>query len=273
MRRAVAASAPFLKRISILGERIDRDQFPFDRLAFLNDSDFALDFPMRVTFFVGENGSGKSTVLEAIAALCEFPVEGGTHEHQRGASVDGERSRLAEALRPSWLPRVRTGAFLRAESFFNLAGYIDTAGSPVAFYGGRELHAQSHGESVMALLTNRLRDMGRAIILMDEPEAALSPSRQLALLSLLHEWDMSGKVQVVIATHSPILLCYPGATLYQFGDDGIHQTTVEQTEHFRLTRAFLSNPERYLANLFGDRDDDDTPRDAAGDGGEGSFGR
>jgi predicted ATPase len=250
MKSRSPLSAPFLKRISLLKDRTDPEAFPFDRIGFLNDPGFALEFPRRVTFFVGENGSGKSTVLEAIAALCDFPVEGGTHEHRRGALVDSGHSRLAEALRPAWLPRVRTGAFLRAESFFNLAGYIDAEGSPVAFYGGRELHAQSHGESVMALLTNRLRDMGRAIVLMDEPEAALSPSRQLALLSLLHDWDLSGNVQVIVATHSPILLCYPGATLYQFGEGGIAETTVERTDHFRVTRAFLANPARYLAEIF-----------------------
>jgi len=251
MKSRSPLSAPFLKRISLLKDRADPDAFPFNRIGFLNDPGFALDFPRRVTFFVGENGSGKSTVLEAIAALCDFPVEGGTHEHRRGASVDGgHNSRLAEALRPAWLPRVRTGAFLRAESFFNLAGYIDAEGSPVAFYGGRELHAQSHGESVMALLTNRLRDMGRAIVLMDEPEAALSPSRQLAFLALLREWDLSETVQVIVATHSPILLCYPDATLYRFDEDGIAETTVERTDHFRVTRAFLANPARYLAEIF-----------------------
>jgi predicted ATPase len=250
MKRRSALRAPFLKRISLRPERVDPNLFPFNRLGFLADPDFALPFPNRVTFFVGENGSGKSTVLEAIAALCEFPVEGGAPDHRRAAAVDGQRSRLADALRAAWLPRVRTGFFLRAESFFDLAAYIDEVGDIQNAYGGRELHAQSHGESVMALLTNRLSDMEQAIILMDEPEAALSPARQLAFLALLREWDALETVQVIIATHSPILLCYPGATLYQFDADGIAETTVEETEHFRVTRGFLANPERYLADLF-----------------------
>lgn len=252
-----ATGAPFLKRISIRPERVDGKLFPFNRLAFLNDPDFALSFPGCVTFFVGENGSGKSTVLEAIAALCEFPEEGGSHDHRRAAASDGQRGRLADALRAAWLPRVRTGFFLRAESFFNLAAYIDETGDIQNVYGGRNLHAQSHGESVMALLTNRLRDMGRAVILMDEPEAALSPSRQLAFLALLRNWEALGTVQVIIATHSPILLCYPGATIYRFDDDSITETTVEETDHYRVTKAFLADPARYLAEIFGDRQADD----------------
>jgi predicted ATPase len=253
MDRVSTLTAPFLKRISLLKDSADPDAFPFDRIGFLNDPGFALEFPRRVTFFVGENGSGKSTVLEAIAALCGFPVGGGSQDHRRPAEGGDPRSRLAEALRPEWLPRVRSGFFLRAESFFDLAGYIDDVGD-LGAYGGRALHAQSHGESVLALLSNRLRDMGRAVVLMDEPEAALSPSRQLAFLALLREWDLSETVQVIVATHSPILLCYPDATLYRFDEDGIAETTVERTDHFRVTRAFLANPARYLAEIFEEPD-------------------
>ncbi len=237
---------------------MDDDVFPFNRLAFLRRPGFSLDFPERVTFFVGENGSGKSTVLEAIAALCEFPTEGGAQDHRRSEDEDRSGSRLAAALRPAWLPRVTSGFYLRAESFFNLAAFIDEFGDITNVYGGRKLHAQSHGESVLALLSNRLGGMERGIILMDEPEAALSPSRQLALLGLLREWDQSETVQVIIATHAPIIMCYPGATLYQFDDDGITETTVDQTEHYRVTKAFLSNPERYLSVLFDETDEAET---------------
>ncbi len=231
--------------------------FPFNRLGFLRQPGFSLDFPRRITFFVGENGSGKSTLLEAIAALCEFPIEGGSHDHRRSETDDRSGSRLAAALRPGWLPRVTSGFYLRAESFFNLAGYIDDVGDIENVYGGRKLHAQSHGESVLALLSNRLGGMERGILLMDEPEAALSPSRQLAFLGLLREWDRAETVQVIIATHAPILMCYPDATIYRFDDDGITVTTVEQTEHYRVTKAFLSNPGRYLSQIF-DEDEKDT---------------
>lgn len=250
MKRPSALKAPYLKRVSLLPDKAERDAFPFDTLPFLRRPDFALGFPTRITFFVGENGSGKSTLLEAIAALCDFPVEGGGHDHRRGDD-DASASRLAEALRPQWLPRVRTGFFLRAESFSNLAGFLDTVGDPDRS-GGRRLHAQSHGESVLALLEHRLGDMERGIILMDEPEAALSPSRQLAFLGLLRQWEERETVQVIVATHAPIVLCYPGATLYRFDEDGIAETTVEETEHYRVTKGFLANPERYLARIFGE---------------------
>jgi len=252
VKRTSSLSAPFLKQVALVPERIDRDVFPFNRLRFLDADDFALEFPKRITLFVGENGSGKSTLLEAIAALCEFPPEGGSQDHIGQGGTAEPTSRLADAMRPAWLPRVRTGFYFRAESFFNFAGYIDAVGDIEGAYGGRELRAQSHGEAVLALLSNRLGGSGRSILLMDEPEAALSPSRQLALLSLLRDWDLSGNVQVIIATHAPILLSYPGATLYQFDDDKISETTLDQTDHYRVTKAFLSNPDRYLAEIFGD---------------------
>lgn len=257
MKRPSSLAAPFLKKVSLVPERIDRDAFPFNRLGFLDADEFSLEFPERITLFVGENGSGKSTLLEAIAALCEFPPEGGSQDHQGQAGTGEPSSRLAGAMRPAWLPRVRSGFYFRAESFFNVAGYIDAVGDIDGAYGGRELRAQSHGEAVLALLSNRLGGAERSILLMDEPEAALSPSRQLALLGLLRRWDLSGNVQVIIATHAPILLSYPGATLYQFDDDQIWETTLDQTDHYRVTKAFLSNPDRYLEEIFADLDLDE----------------
>ncbi len=255
MKRPSVLKAPFLKRITLLDEKIEAGEFPFDRLEFLRQEDFSLEFSSRVTFFVGENGTGKSTLLEAIAELCDFPAGGGSHDHPGSTETALPESRLARALRPSWLPRVRSGFYLRAESFYNLAEFLDQIGD-IERSGGRKLHAQSHGESVLALLSNRLGSMERGIILMDEPEAALSPSRQLAFLSLLHRWDRSKTVQLIIATHAPIILSYPHATLYKFDEDGIARTTLEQTEHFRVTRAFLSNPDRYFAELFDENDGD-----------------
>jgi predicted ATPase len=131
--------------------------------------------------------------------------------------------------------------------------YLDQVG-PEGRYGGRDLQAQSHEESVLALPSDRLRGMDRAIVLLDEPEAAPSPSRQLARLALLRDWARTKTVQAIIAAHAPILLCYPRATLYQFEAEGFVETSVEQTEHFQVTRAFLANPARYLAELFDDGD-------------------
>jgi predicted ATPase len=178
-----------------------------------------------------------------------FRWAAGSQDHQRAA--DEPESRLAGALRPQWLPRVRTEFYLRAENFFSMAGYLDAADA-IERSGGQRLHAQSHGESVMALLSNRISEIGRGVVLMDEPEAALSPSRQLAFLTLLHEWDLSKNVQLIIATHAPIILSYPGATLYRFDDDDIVEAAVEETEHFRVTKSFLSDQERYFRRIFDD---------------------
>jgi len=248
-----ALTAPFLRRLSVIEEAAEMHAFPFNRLRYLAQPDFSLAFSRRVTFFVGENGAGKSTLLEAIAALCDFPTGGGSQDHWRAETEDRFANRLISALRPEWLPRVRTGFYLRAESFFNLAAHIDDVGD-INAYGGRDLRTQSHGESVLALLSNRLGNMDRGMILMDEPEAALSPASQMAFLGLLREWDRAGTIQVVIATHSPIIMCYPDATLYRFDGNGIAAVAVEETEHYQITKAFLLNPRRYLAEIFGEAD-------------------
>ncbi len=141
---------------------------------------------------------------------------------------------------------------MRAESFFNFASYIDelAVDDPriLKAYGGKSLHEQSHGESFLALFNNQFE---AGIYLLDEPEAALSPARVLAFMSIIHELDKSGRAQFIIATHSPMLICYPGATIYQFGEDGVHETAYEDTEHFYLTKGFLNNPDLYLRHLTG----------------------
>lgn len=241
--------APFLKRITLLPEKADLRVFPFDTLPFLRGGEFSLTLPTPITMLVGENGSGKSTLIEAIAKAAGFPALGGSQDHVPGG--DRGSHSLASALRLSWLPRVPNGFFFRAESFFSLASYIDDVAN-LGFYGGRRMHQQSHGESFLALFHNRLESSARAIYLLDEPEVALSPTRQLAFLRILREWQLSGQIQAIIATHSPILMALPGAELLSLDGDAIHPVQLQETEHFRVTRAFLANPAKALGDLFAD---------------------
>jgi predicted ATPase len=236
--------APFLRRIFSLEEKFDRTRYPFDIPAFADGIDLKLD--QRVTFLVGENGSGKSTLLEAIAECCGFNREGGNRDHFRENFED--RSPLAKARRLSWSPRTTEGFFLRAESFFNFATYIEGV-SDLRAYGGKPLHQQSHGESFLALFENRFE---QGLYLLDEPEAALSPQRQLTFLSIMHQLESSGHAQFLIATHSPILLCYPGAKLISFDDGQLSEVDYEETSHYQLTKGFLDAPERYFRWLFAD---------------------
>lgn len=238
---------PFLKRIAINRDKVVPGEFPFNRLAFLRGGDFTLDLSAAITILVGENGSGKSTLLEALSASAGFPALGGSQHHRPGPAADCNA--LASALRLSWLPKVSNGFFFRAESFFSLASYIDEVGD-VSYSGGCNLHHQSHGESFLALFSNRLDGQQRAIFFMDEPEVALSPTRQLAFLRMLWEWQRGGRVQAIIATHSPIIMSLPGVSLLSLDGDQIRHVRPEETEHYRVMRSFLGNPERALHELL-----------------------
>ena len=213
----------------------------------------SIEMKKPVTFFVGENGTGKSTLLEAIAVGYGFNPEGGSRNFN--FSSQDTHSNLSEYITVvKGVRRPKDGFFLRAESFYNVASEVDRLGGegdPLIFsYGGRSLHEQSHGESFMALVLNRFR--GEGIYILDEPEAALSPSRQMALLCRLHELVKQGS-QFIIATHSPILMAYPDADIYLADyDQNITLTRYEDTEHYQLTREFINNPERMLAYLFED---------------------
>ncbi len=237
---------PYLLHASFRPDaQIDYDAYPFNIPA-VRDLD-QIAFHPNVTFFVGENGSGKSTVMEALALGLGFGSEGGTQNVQ--FKTADSTSPLHEALRLArGVPKPRDAYFLRAESFFNVATYMDDTGY-LAGYGGRSLHQQSHGESFMAVLLNKLR--GDGIYLMDEPEAALSPSRQLAALTAIHQL-VEASSQFVIATHSPILLAYPHAKIIQFDKSGVSEVAFEDTEHFSITRDFLNNYPKRLAQLLAD---------------------
>ena len=212
-----------------------------------------LELKSNVTFFVGENGSGKSTLLEGIAEQCGFSLRGGNRNHNfnTGHRFEGYESALAGDVKLSWTPRkITEGFFMRAESFFNFASYIDELAVNdrriLNAYGGRSLHEQSHGESFLSLFNNQFE---AGLYILDEPEAALSPARILAFMSVINQLDKSGRAQFLIATHSPMLICYPDATIYQFDENGVRETSYENTEHFSLTKSFLENPGLYLRYL------------------------
>lgn len=237
---------PYLLHASLRSDaEIDWSAYPFSIPAVRELG--AIDFHPNVTFFVGENGAGKSTVLEALAVALGFGPEGGTKNVQ--FTTADSVSPLHDVLRVArGVPKPRDGYFLRAESFFNVATYMDDVGL-LSSYGGRSLHAQSHGEAFMAVLLNKLR--GDGIYLLDEPEAALSPNRQLAALRAIHELVETSS-QFVIATHSPILLSYPHSKIIQFDGSGVSEVAFEDTEHFGVTRDFLNNYPRRLEQLLSD---------------------
>ena len=237
-------SSQFVSRVSLLRDEVESfAHYPFCLPAIASLE--RIDLHPKVSFFVGENGSGKSTLLEAIAVSLGFNAEGGSKNFN--FATRRSHSELHEFLRiAKGIKRPRDGYFLRAESFFNVATEIDNL-NVVHSYGGRSLHEQSHGESFLALLMERFG--GQGLYILDEPEAALSPQRQLAVLSRMHDLILDGS-QFIIATHSPILMAYPEASIFQCSGDGIAQVAYEETEHYRITRDFLANPARMLRILL-----------------------
>jgi predicted ATPase len=237
----------YLREVSLREERFpDRARYPFTIPAIGSLERIA--FHSNVVFFVGENGSGKSTLLEAIAFQCGFHTAGGGRNNRY--AVDAAGAALGEFIRLSWLPKVTQGFFMRAETFYHFASYLDKlaeeAPGALVPYGGRSLHQQSHGEAFLSLFTHRFGE--KAIYLLDEPEAALSPARQLAFLKVLH--DLSPTAQFIIATHSPILMAYPGAQILSFDTTPITALAYEQTDHYQITRRFLERPSVFLDELF-----------------------
>lgn len=246
-------SAGYLRAVRLVRDSVpDFNVFPFSIPAIHSLDE--LDLDAKVTFLIGENGSGKSTLIEAVAVLAGFNAEGGSKNFRFGTRRS--ESCLHQFMRPvRGLRRPRDGFFLRAESYFNVATEIERlddepGGGPpiIASYGGVSLHEQSHGESFLALAAHRLR--GNGLYILDEPEAALSPQRQLTLLSIIHDLVEERASQLVIATHSPILMAYPKALIYRLAPNGIERVAYEDTEHYRITRDFLSSPERFFKGLF-----------------------
>ena len=245
---------PYLKEILLNRENIPSfDGYPFHIPAIKNLT--SLQFHPDVTFIVGENGSGKSTLIEGIAQYLGFGSEGGTKNSL--FETHSNVSPLFEYLKG--VKSFRKPAdhyFLRAESFYNVATYMENVyeseGDKILFakqYGVKSLHECSHGESFMAMLTHKLK--GQGLYMFDEPEAALSPTRQLAALTAIHNLVQQNS-QFIIATHSPILLAYPNAAIYQLDDTGIRQVNYEETEHFMVSKHFLNNYQEMTGILFED---------------------
>ena len=243
----------FLRSVTLLREQVpDFNRYPF-HLPVVRHLD-SLELHPRVTFLAGENGSGKSTLLEAIAVAAGFNAEGGTRNFNFSTrSSESELHRFLRLVRGYRRPS--TGFFLRAESYFNVGTQLDQMPEILhSSYGGVSPHEQSHGESFLMLVRNRFWPHG--LYILDEPEAALSPQHQLTLLHHLHDLAHRKSSQFLIATHSPILMAYPDARIYWLSKQGLAPVEYEETEHYRLTRDFLLNRERYLRRLMADEDEE-----------------
>jgi predicted ATPase len=238
--KQIDAPAPYLRRVWLDPSRIsDRRAYPFC-LPFLND-DFELSFDSPITIIVGENGAGKSTLLEGIAVLAGYDEAGGGKgytpvDHSNALEVMG--GTLSGALRASWLPKITNGWFFRAETFFSVARYLDAVGS------GPDYLSHSHGEGFLRFFEERCQRQG--IYIFDEPESALSPARQMEFLKLMRRMEQSTICQIVMATHSPMLMAYPGARLLRMSKYGLEPVTVKETDHFRVMREFCYDPKGFV---------------------------
>ncbi|WP_316229710.1 AAA family ATPase [Bradyrhizobium sp. SZCCHNR1051] len=246
-QREIRLRAPYLKRLWLDPAKIaDRAEYPFC-LPFLQD-EFELSFTSAITIIVGENGTGKSTLLEGIAALAGYDEAGGGKGYRpvdHGRAIERMGGTLGAAFRASWLPKITQGWFFRAESFFSVARYLDEAALDDPFGGPPpDFLSHSHGEGFLRFFEERCQRQG--IYIFDEPESALSPARQIEFLKLMQRMDESGHCQVLMATHAPVLMAYPGATLLRLTKYGLEKVAVQDTDHFKALREFCADPDGFV---------------------------
>lgn len=246
-KRDIRLPAPYLKKVWLDMSLVEDIQvYPFCLPIFKSGFEQIFDSP--VTIIVGENGVGKSTLLEGIAALAGFDEAGGGKgymplDHSRAREISGKE--LARAMKASWLPRLSDGWFFRAESFFSVARYLDSVNSPAA-----DFLSYSHGEGFLRFFEERCERQG--LYIFDEPESALSPSRQVAFLKILLGMNQARRCQVIMATHAPILMACPGARLLRLSKYGLEPVSLEETDHFRLMREFCLDPHGFLQMMMDD---------------------
>jgi predicted ATPase len=245
--RPINLPAPYLRRIWLDPARIaDRAAYPFC-LPFLHD-DFEQDFDRAITIIVGENGTGKSTFLEGIAVLAGYDEAGGGKGYRpvdHSNALEKMGGQLSSALRASWLPKITNGWFFRAESFFSVARYLDEVGREPGSGGmPPDFLSHSHGEGFLRFFEERCQRQG--IFIFDEPESALSPARQMEFLKLMRRMDMSGNCQIIMATHSPMLMAYPNARLLRLTKVGLEPVTVRETDHYKIMREFCDDPAGFV---------------------------
>jgi len=242
--------APYLQRIQLLPERVGSfDEYPFN-VPVVRSLD--LQFRRPVTFLIGENGSGKSTIIEAIAGLLNLPLTGGGTADKGLRYGPNDDHDLARAVRPSFRRRPPDCYFFRGEFVSHFAQLLDERkadpdfwGDPYAIYGGKSLFTQSHGEGFLSVMQHRIGD---GFYLLDEPEAALSPQRQLVLMALVAERAQAG-AQFLVATHSPVIMTIPDAEILLLEKGAIAPVAIEDTEHFQITKAVLQNPAAFWKHL------------------------
>jgi predicted ATPase len=245
--RTIDLPAPYLKRLWLDSSRVpDRAAYPFC-LPFLRD-DFELSFDRPITIIAGENGTGKSTLLEGIAVLAGYDEAGGGKGYMpvdHSDALEKMGGRLSTVLRASWLPRITNGWFFRAESFFSVARYLDKAALDDPFGPPPpDFLSHSHGEGFLRFFEERCQRQG--IFIFDEPESALSPARQMEFLKLMRKMEESAICQVIMVTHSPMLMAYPGARLLRLSKYGLDPVTLKDTDHFRVMREFCDDPAGFM---------------------------
>jgi predicted ATPase len=250
-KRDIRMPAPYLRRIWLDPSRIvDREAYPFC-LPFLDDN-FELNFESAITIIVGENGTGKSTLLEGVAVLAGYDEAGGGKGYRpvdHSKAMEEMGGALSKALRASWLPKITNGWFFRAESFFSVARYLDeVANEPDSGGTPPDFLSHSHGEGFLRFFEERCQRQG--IFIFDEPESALSPSRQIEFLKLMRRMEESTICQVVMATHSPMLMAYPNARLLRLTKSGLEPVTVQETDHYKTMREFCADPAGFVQSAI-----------------------